>query len=103
LDSSERAKLFLNTHGMLTEGLDDESSEYKNMYLLERALEDLNLNGLNIMFKLLDAGERVVEMNVRGESEVDGKDISVEYRPKIMGGLDALLQQADLSKWGVEP
>ena len=103
LDSSGRAKLFLNTHGMLTEGLDDESSEYKNMYLLERALEDLNLNGLNIMFKLLDAGERVVEMNVRGESEVDGKDISVEYRPKIMGGLDALLQQADLSKWGVEP
>ena len=103
LDSSERAKLFLNTHGMLTEGLDDESSEYKNMYLLERALEDLNLNGLNIMFKLLDAGERIVEMNVRGESEVDGKDISVEYRPKIMGGLDALLQQADLSKWGVEP
>ena len=103
LDSSETAKLFLNTHGMLTEGLDDESSEYKNMYLLERALEDLNLNGLNIMFKLLDAGERVVEMNVRGESEVDGKDISVEYRPKIMGGLDALLQQADLSKWGVEP
>ena len=103
LDSSETAKLFLNTHGMLTEGLDDESSEYKNMYLLERALEDLNLNGLNIMFKLLDAGERIVEMNVRGESEVDGKDISVEYRPKIMGGLDALLQQADLSKWGVEP
>jgi len=103
LDSSETAKLFLNTHGMLTEGLDEESSEYKNMYLLERALEDLNLNGLNIMFKLLDAGERIVEMNVRGESEVDGKDISVEYRPKIMGGLDALLQQADLSKWGVEP
>jgi len=103
LDSSETAKLFLNTHGMLTEGLDYESSEYKNMYLLERALEDLNLNGLNIMFKLLDAGERVVEMNVRGESEVDGKDISVEYRPKIMGGLDALLQQADLSKWGVSP
>ena len=103
LDSSETAKLFLNTHGMLTEGLDYESSEYKNMYLLERALEDLNLNGLNIMFKLLDAGERIVEMNVRGESEVDGKDISVEYRPKIMGGLDALLQQADLSKWGVEP
>ena len=103
LDSSETAKLFLNTHGMLTEGLDDESSEYKNMYLLERALEDLNLNGLNIMFKLLDAGERVVEMNVRGESEVDGKDISVEYRPKIMGGLDALLQQADLSKWGEGP
>ena len=103
LDSSETAKLFLNTHGMLTEGLDHESSEYKNMYLLERALEDLNLYGLNIMFKLLDAGERVVEMNVRGESEVDGKNISVEYRPKIMGGLDALLQQADLSKWGGVP
>jgi hypothetical protein len=100
LDSSETAKLFLNTHGMLTEGLDYESLEYGNMYLLERALKDLNLNGLNIMFKLIDAGERVVEMNVRGESEVDGKDISVEYRPKIMGGLDALLHQVDLSKWG---
>ena len=48
-------------------------------------------------------GDRLVEMNVRGESEVDGKDISVEYRPKIIGGLDALIQQADLTKWGVIP
>ena len=42
-------------------------------------------------------------MNVRGETEVDGKGISVEYRPKIVGGLDALIQQADLTKWGFTP
>ncbi len=103
LDSSDSAKLFLNTQGMLTEGLESGSSEYKNMYLLERALENLNLDAMNIVFKISDNGNRVVEMNIRGESEVDGKDISVEYRPKIIGGLEALIQQADLSKWGITP
>lgn len=103
LDPSESAKLYLNTQGMLTEGLDPKSSEYKNMYLLERALQDLDLESLHILFKVMEDGERLVEMNVRGESEVDGKDISVEYRPKIVGGLDALIQQADLSKWGIAP
>jgi hypothetical protein len=103
LDSSDMAKLYLNTHGMLTEGLEPKSSEYKNMYLLERALQDLNLEALSVLFKVLDDGERVVEMNVRGESDVDGKGINVEYRPRIVGGLDALLQQADLSKWGISP
>ena len=88
---------------MLTDGLDKKSSEYKNMYLLDRALQNLNLEALNILFKVKEDGDRVVEMNVRGESEVDGKDISVEYRPKIVGGLDALIQQADLKKWGVIP
>lgn len=73
------------------------------MYLLERALQDLDLESLHILFKVMEDGERLVEMNVRGESEVDGKDISVEYRPKIVGGLDALIQQADLSKWGIAP
>jgi len=103
LDSSDSAKLYLNTHGMLTEGLEPKSSEYKNMYLLERALQDLQLDGLSVLFKVLDDGERLVEMNVRGESEVDGKGISVEYRPRIVGGLEALMQQADLSKWGITP
>ena len=103
LDSSDMAKLYLNTHGMLTEGLEPKSSEYKNMYLLERALQDLSLEALSVLFKVLDDGERVVEMNVRGESDVDGKGINVEYRPRIVGGLDALIQQADLSKWGISP
>lgn len=103
LDSSDSAKLYLNTEGMLTDGLEPKSSEYENMFLLERALMDLNLDGLNLIFKVNEDGERLVEMNVRGESEVDGKEISVEYRPKIIGGLDALIQQANLSKWGITP
>ena len=103
LDPSDSAKLYLNTNGMLTEGLDRQSSEYKNMYLLDKALQDLNLDALNILFKVEENGNRLVEMNVRGETEVDGKGISVEYRPKIVGGLDALIQQADLTKWGFTP
>ncbi len=103
LDSSESAKLFLNTHGMLTDGLVPESSEYKNMYLLERALKSLNLEALNIIFRVMDDGERIIEMNVRGDSDVDGKEISVEYRPKIIGGLEALMQQANLRSWGITP
>ena len=103
LDSSEKARLFLNTNGLLTEGLEVGSAEFKNMYLLEQALQNLKLESFNVIFKVMDEGERVVEMNVRGESEVDGKDISVDYRPKIIGGLDALIQQADLSNWGINP
>ncbi|MEK9772982.1 MAG: YdbH domain-containing protein [Opitutae bacterium] len=103
LDSSDSAKLYLNTQGILTDGLEPKSSEYKNMYLLERALQDLNLDGLNLIFKVTEDGERLLEMNVRGGAEVDGKGISVEYRPKIIGGLNALLQQANLSKWGISP
>jgi len=103
LDSSETARLFLNTNGLLTEGLEVGSEEFKNMYLLEKALQNLKLEAFNVIFKVVDEGERVVEMNVRGESEVEGKDISVEYRPKIIGGLDALIQQADLSNWGINP
>lgn len=103
LEASDSARLSFNTNGMLTEGLEPQSSEYKNMYLLENALQNLDLEALNIIFKIMDDGERLVEMNVRGESEVDGKMISVEYRPKIIGGLNALIQQTDLSKWGISP
>ena len=103
LDPFDSAKLSLNTKGLLTDGLDPESSEFDNMYLMEKALEDLNLEALSIHFRVMDNGERLVEMNVRGDSEVDGKNISIEYRPKIVGGLDALFQQADLSAWGISP
>ena len=84
-------------NGALTEGLNPESSEYENMELLEKALTDLDLESLKINFKLMEDGERVVEMNVIGESLVEGKKITVDYRPRIIGGLDALLQQLDLS------
>ena len=43
---------------MLTEGLDRQSSEYKNMYLLDKALQDLNLDALNILFKVEENGNR---------------------------------------------
>ena len=39
-----------------------------------KSLMDLNLGGLNLIFKVNEDGERLVEMNVRGESEVDGKE-----------------------------
>jgi hypothetical protein len=97
LNESDIAHLSLKMDGALTDGLNPEGSEYKNMELLEKALADLDLESLKINFKLMDDGERVVDMNVIGESMVDGKKISVDYRPRIIGGLDALLQQLDLS------
>ena len=42
-------------------------------------------------------------MNVLGQSEVDGKSISIEYRPKIVGGRDALLQKMNLPELGIAP
>ena len=97
LNESDSAHLSLKMNGALTEGLNPESSEYENMELLEKALTDLDLESLKINFKLMEDGERVVEMNVIGESLVEGKKITVDYRPRIIGGLDALLQQLDLS------
>ena len=100
LDPTELAHLSLNLDGALTDGLNPEGSEYQNMIMLEKALADLNLDTLKVNFNLLEDGDRVVEMNVIGESMVEGKKITVEYRPKIIGGLEALLQQLDLSKVG---
>ena len=97
LNESDIAHLSLKMNGALTDGLNPEGSEYKNMQLLEKALADLDLESLKINFKLMDDGERVVEMNIIGESVVDGKKITVDYRPRIIGGLDAVLQQLDLS------
>ena len=103
VEGDEPGKLKLNLNGMLTNDLNPDSSEYRNMYLLERALMDLTLTGLRVNFKVLEDGERVIEMNVLGKSEVDGKSISIEYRPKIVGGRDALLQKMNLSELGIAP
>jgi len=49
----------------------------------------------------MEGGERVVEMNVRGMSTVEGKEITIEYRPRIVGGRDALLQKLNLAEFGL--
>ena len=95
LDQSENTFLSLHTHGLLSDGLEPSSSEFERMRLLEMALQNLNLQDLSVMFKVSDEGNRLVEMNIRGSSLVDGDEISVEYRPKIIGGLDDLIQQAN--------
>jgi len=100
LDSSDQAHLSLNLHGVLTDGLNPDQAEYANMELLEKALADLDLDSLKVNFKLLEDGERVVEMNVIGASMVERKRISVEYRPRIIGGLKTLLDQLDFSRQG---
>ena len=99
--SESPGKLMLNLDGMLTSDLSPESAEYRNMYLLEQALQDLTLSGLYVNFKVMEDGERVVEMNVRGMSTVDGKEITIEYRPRIVGGRDALLQKLNLAEFGL--
>ena len=103
MEGDAPGKLKLNLDGMLTNDLSPDSSEYRNMYLLERALMDLTLSSLRVNFKVLVDGERVIEMNVHGKSEVDGKSIGIEYRPKIVGGRDALLQKMNLSELGLNP
>jgi len=99
--SESPGKLMLNLDGMLTSDLSPESAEYRNMYLLEQALQDLTLSGLYVNFKVMEDGERVVEMNVRGMSTVEGKEITIEYRPRIVGGRDALLQKLNLAEFGL--
>jgi hypothetical protein len=99
--SETPGKLMLNLDGMLTSDLSPESAEYRNMYLLEQALKDLTLSGLYVNFKVMEDGERVVEMNVRGKSTVEGKEITIEYRPRIVGGRDALLQKLNLAEFGL--
>jgi len=99
--SENPGKLMLNLDGMLTSDLNPESAEYRNMYLLEQALQDLTLSALYVNFKVMEDGERVVEMNVRGKSTVEGKEITIEYRPRIVGGRDALLQKLNLAEFGL--
>ena len=75
LDQSENTFLSLHTHGLLSDGLEPSSSEFERMRLLEMALQNLNLQDLSVMFKVSDEGNRLVEMNIRGSSLVDGDEI----------------------------
>ena len=69
--------------------------EKMDYFIKIKLLEFLDLDSLQVNFKLMEDGERVVEMNVVGASMVGRKRITVEYRPRIIGGLKTLLDQLD--------
>ncbi len=79
--------------GLLTEGMDPKSSNYKRSRLVELALQDLQVKKLR--FELLEdlLEGRVIKGEVLGSSMVDKKLINVTYRPKLKGDLVALLRQ----------
>ncbi len=81
--------------GLLTEGMDPESSNYKRSRLVELALRDLKVKKLRFEFleDLLEG--RVIKGEVLGSSMVDEKVINVTYRPKLKGDLVALLRQLE--------
>jgi hypothetical protein len=81
--------------GLLTEGMDPESSNFKRSQLVELALQDLKVKKLRFEFleDLLEG--RVIKGEVLGSSMVGEKLINVTYRPKLTGDLFALLRQLE--------
>jgi hypothetical protein len=95
LEAVPEGRLSYPADGLLTEGLDPQSSNYKRSRLVELALQDLKVKKLRFEFleDLLEG--RVIKGEVLGSSMVDDKVINVTYRPKLKGDLAALLRQLE--------
>ncbi len=97
LAADPKGYLSYPTDGLLTEGMDPKSSNFKRSRILELALQDLEVEKLRLEFlEDLSVG-RLIKGEVLGESMVGKKKIKVTYRPEIKGDLVALLHQLEFA------
>ena len=86
-----------NADGIFTSGLDESDPHYKEMYLAEEALKNLSLDSMRLDFKVAE-GKREIRGKIIGESMVEGKKVSLDYNPKIVGSLSEILDLLDRLK-----
>jgi len=78
--------------GLLTEGIEVGTEEYRRMQLAEKALKNLSLDFFRISF-VVDKESRKIRGSIIGESTMeDGKEIFLDYRPNTVAGLDEIIQ-----------
>jgi hypothetical protein len=86
------SNLSYDAKGLLTEGIEAGTTEYRRMQLAEKALKNLSLDFFRISF-MVDEESRKIRGSIIGESIMeDGREIFLDYRPNTVAGLDEIIQ-----------
>ena len=100
LDPSSTAWLRYDAKGILSGGVAKGTREYEKMAMTEEALEDLKLDSMRIVFKVLEE-ERQVLISIKGERQTAKRKIVLDYRPNLIARLAELLELMNFSKIGL--
>ena len=76
---------------MIYSGIDPTDPQARNLKLTAWAMEDLEVDGMRVNFKVLE-NERQVIISINGVRETKDQKVDLDYRPRFLGGLQDLLQ-----------
>ena len=91
LNPSDEANIKFNQGDLIYGGIDSTDPQAKNLKLTAWALEDLEVDGMRVNFKVLE-NERQVIISINGVRETKDQKVDLDYRPRFLGGLQDLLQ-----------
>ena len=91
LNPSEEANIKFNQGELIYGGIDPTDPQAKNLKLTAWALEDLEVDGMRVNFKVLE-NERQVIISINGVRETKDQKVDLDYKPRFLGGLQDLLQ-----------
>ena len=91
LNPSANAHIKFKQGELIYGGVDPTDPQSKNLRLTSWALEDLEVDGLGINFKVLE-NERQIIMSINGSRETKEQRVDLDYNPRFLGGLQDLLK-----------
>ena len=91
LNPSDEANIKFNQGELIYGGIDPTDPQTKNLKLTAWALEDLEVDGMRVNFKVLE-NERQVIISINGVRETKDQKVDLDYKPRFLGGLQDLLQ-----------
>ena len=91
LNPSDEAKIKFNQGDLIYGGIESTDPQAKNLKLTAWALEDLEVDGMRVNFKVLE-NERQVIISINGVRETKDQKVDLDYKPRFLGGLQDLLQ-----------
>ena len=91
LNPSANANIKFKQGDLIYGGVESTDPQAKNLRLTSWALEDLEVNGMGINFKVLE-NERQIIMNINGARETKDQRVDLDYKPRFLGGLQDLLK-----------
>jgi hypothetical protein len=91
LNPSANANIKFNQGELIYGGVDPTDPQSKNLKLTSWALEDLEVDGMGINFKVLE-NDRQIIMSINGSRETKEQRVDLDYNPRFLGGLQDLLE-----------
>ena len=91
LNPSVNANIKFNQGELIYGGVDPTDPQSKNLKLTSWALEDLEVDGMGINFKVLE-NDRQIIMSINGSRETKEQRVDLDYNPRFLGGLQDLLK-----------